>query len=222
MGRPKAGYRTKNGKRVPGVTTVIGRFADKGGLMWWAFDQGKAAERGEIESLYDKRDEAAASGTLAHDMIELHLAGKDQMEAVTDQSKEIIEKACKGFAAFELWAAQSRMEVIETEIPLVSEKYRFGGMPDAMIMMNGKLLIGDWKTGNKVYPDALIQVGGGYKILWEENHPSEKIEGFEIMRFSKEEADFAHFHFDQLDDAQEQFLLFLKAYELDKKIKKRI
>ena len=222
MGRPKAGYRLKDGTRVPGVTTIIGRFKDSGGLMWWAFEQGKAAERGEIESLYDKRDEAAESGTLAHDMIELYLRG-DQPDSVIkdDQSAEIVRKAWRGFNSFLKWADQTRMEVIATEESLVSEKYRFGGTPDAIMRANSKLLLGDWKTGNKLYPDMLIQLAA-YKQLWEENHPKDKIEGFEMMRFSKEEADFVHAHFDQLDDAWEMFLLYRKAYDLDKKLKKRI
>ena len=65
MPHPKQGYKTQDGKRAPGVTTIIGRFKDSGGLLWWAFEQGKAAERGEINSLYDKRDEAGDAGTLA-------------------------------------------------------------------------------------------------------------------------------------------------------------
>jgi len=64
MARPASGYRLKDGTRVPGVTTIIGRFKDSGGLLYWAFEQGQAAERGEISNLYDKRDEAADAGTL--------------------------------------------------------------------------------------------------------------------------------------------------------------
>ncbi len=64
MPHPKGGYKTQDGKRAPGVTTIIGRFKDSGGLLWWAFEQGKAAERGEINSLYDKRDEAGDADLL--------------------------------------------------------------------------------------------------------------------------------------------------------------
>ena len=76
MARPKGGYKNKDGKRVPGVTTIINRFKDSGGLMWWAFEQGKAAERGEIGSLYDKRDEAAEAGTIAHNLFEMFINGE--------------------------------------------------------------------------------------------------------------------------------------------------
>jgi len=76
MARPKAGYKDNDGKRVVGVTTAIGRFKESGGLLWWAFEQGKAAERGEINSLYDKRDEAAEAGTICHDLVEMHIKGE--------------------------------------------------------------------------------------------------------------------------------------------------
>ena len=54
MARPKDGYKNNEGKRVPGVTTIIGRFKDSGALMYWAFEQGKAYSRREISGLYDK------------------------------------------------------------------------------------------------------------------------------------------------------------------------
>ncbi len=76
MARPKGGYKNKEGQRVPGVTTIIGRFKDSGGLMFWACEQGKAIERGEIDKLYDKRDEAAEAGTIAHALVEMHISGE--------------------------------------------------------------------------------------------------------------------------------------------------
>ena len=75
MPHPKGGYKI-DGKKVPGVTTIIGRFKDSGALLWWAYGQGQAAERGEINSLYDKRDEAAESGTIAHELVRRYLKGE--------------------------------------------------------------------------------------------------------------------------------------------------
>lgn len=54
MPHPKSGYKV-DGKSVPGTTTIIGRFKDAGGLLYWACEQGRAIERGEIVNLYDKR-----------------------------------------------------------------------------------------------------------------------------------------------------------------------
>jgi hypothetical protein len=202
MPHPKGGYRI-DGKRVPGTTTPIGRFKDSGALLWWAFEQGKAAERGEISSLYDKRDESADAGT--------------------DYDIEIYNMALQGYENYLNWAENNRIVIMVQEIPLVSEKYRFGGCPDAIGHdSQNRLCLLDWKTSNGVYPDYLIQLAA-YGQLWDENNPDNPITGgFHLCRFSKEHADFAHHYWAELDDAWEQFKLFLKAYQLDKRLKKRV
>ncbi len=220
MARPKGGYKNAEGKRVPGVTTIIGRFKDSGGLMWWAFEQGKSAERGEINSLYDKRDEAAEAGTLAHSLVEASIRGEPTPE-LSHYPPEIVKQATQGYENYLRWADTTKMKVIEQEIPLVSEKYQFGGTPDA-IMVNDELCLGDWKTSNAIYQDHIIQLAA-YKILWEENYPERPITGgFHLCRFAKEHADFAHHFWAELDEAWEQFKLFRAAYDIDKRLKKRV
>lgn len=219
MPRPKAGYKLK-GRKVPGVTTIIGRFKDSSALLYWAFEQGKAAERGEIENLYDKRDEAADAGTLAHALVEAFI----NQGAVPEIPKnEIGEKANQGFQNYLTWQRNNRIQVIRQEEQFVSELYEFGGCPDAMgIDADGRLCILDWKTSNAVYQDYLIQIAA-YHQLWEENYPDKPVTGgFHLLRFSKDHADFAHHFWTELDDAWEQFKLFRKAYDLDKLLKKRV
>jgi len=62
-------YFTKSGVRVPGVTTVLNVIA-KPALIHWAWDLG-------IKNIDYKtfRDELADVGTLAHDMILMHIQG---------------------------------------------------------------------------------------------------------------------------------------------------
>jgi hypothetical protein len=220
MARPTFGYKNKAGMRVPGTTTIIGRFKDSGGLMFWAFEQGKAAERGEINKLYDRRDEAAEAGTLAHEMVEASIRHQPAPDT-SKYSPEVVKQAVQGFKNYCRWKDTTKMDIVEQETPLVSEEYQFGGTPDA-IMVKGELALGDWKTSNGVYPDYLIQLAA-YKQLWEENHPDRPITGgFHLCRFSKEHADFAHHFWSELDDAWEQFKLFRVAYDIDKKLKKRV
>jgi len=219
MAHPKGGYRI-NGKRVKGVTTVIGRFKDSGGLMYWAFNQGKAAERGEIEKLYDKRDEAAESGTLAHSMVEAQIKGEVFKEP-ENVSEAALSEARGAFGSYMTWANMTKLKIVEQEMPLVSEEYQFGGCPDAIGEINGELCLVDWKTSNGVYPDYLIQLAA-YKQLWEENNPDRPLTGgFHLCRFAKSHGDFAHHYYPDLSEAWEQFKLFLKAYEIDKELKKR-
>lgn len=220
MARPTKGYKNADGKRVVGVTTITGRFEDKGGLMWWAFEQGKAAERGEIDSLYDKRDEAASIGTLAHEMVEADI--NNEPFNADEYAPELIAKASRAFEAYKSWASASSLEVIAQEMPLVSEKYQYGGTPDAIGMVDGELCIVDWKTSKGIYPGMLCQVSA-YKQLWEENNPQDPITGgFHICRFDKETGDFAHHYYSELDDAWEMFKICRQAYELDKVLKKRV
>ena len=220
MPHPKGGYHLKDGTRAPGVTTIIGRFKDSGGLLYWACEQGKAIERGEISSLYDKRDAAGEAGTLAHALVEAYING-DKLPELPDN--EIGSQANQGFQNYLRWQEDNRIQVVKQEMQLVSEIYRFGGCPDAIGIDRRKMLcILDWKTSNGIYQDYLIQIAA-YRQLWEENNPDQPIAGgFHLLRFSKEHADFAHHYWNELDAAWEQFKLFRKAYDIDKILKKRV
>lgn len=221
MAHPKGGYRNKDGKKVPGVTTIIGRFKDSGGLMHWAFKQGQRAERGEIDKLYDERDKAGDSGTLAHSMVEAHIRGEDPPD-IKDIAHEISYPAGQAFKAYLTWANQSKLEIVEQEMPLVSEKYQFGGCPDAIGLIDNELCLVDWKTSSGIYPDYLIQLAA-YKHLYESNNPEKKLTGgFHLCRFAKANGDFSHHYYPNLDEAWEQFKLFRAAYDIDKQLKKRV
>jgi hypothetical protein len=219
MPHPRGGY-ILDGEKVPGVTTLIGRFKESGALLFWAFAQGKAAERGEINNLYDKRDEAASAGTLAHAMVEAHIKN-EPLPKLPDDS--IGKQAQQGYENYLHWQEDNRIHVLYQEEELVSKEYRFGGCPDAVgIDSRGNLCILDWKTSNGIYTDYLLQVAA-YKQLWEENHPDKPITGgFHLLRFSKDNADFAHHYWSELDDAWELFKLYRKAYDIDKTLKKRV
>lgn len=188
--------------------------------MYWACEQGKAIERGEINNLYDKRDAAAEAGTLAHSMVEAHIRG-EALPTTSMYPADVIKQAKQGYENYLNWAKVNKMEVVEQEVALVSEKYQFGGCLDC-ILVDGKRALGDWKTSNGIYQDHIIQVAA-YKVLWEENFPDKPITGgYHICRFAKEHADFAHHYWGELDDAWEQFKLFRAAFDIDKRLKKRV
>ena len=218
MPHPQQGYRI--GKtRVPGVTTIIGRFKESGALLHWAFKQGMAAERGEIKSLYDKRDEAAEAGTLAHEMVEAHIRGA---KLTYTASKDIVKQARAAFEAYLSWESMTKLKIVEQEMQLVSRRYRFGGTPDAIGKINGELCLIDWKSSSGIYRDYLLQLAA-YKYLWEENNPDRPLTGgFHICRFSKFHGDFEHRYFKELDRALNMFILLREAYEIDKELKQRV
>lgn len=215
MGRPYKGYEI-DGEKVPGVTTVLSRFKESGALMYWAWKQGT-----EGKDFRETKQAAADAGTLAHDMVEHDIYGQAFDLAGYDEST--ITKAQGAFSAYKEWKEQTNLQIAEAEVPLLSKRYKFGGTLDA-ILVQGKLALGDWKSSRAVYADMLLQLAA-YKILWEENFPDRPIlGGFHLLRFSKQEHEddpvhFSHHFWSQLDLAEQQFLLLLEAFKLDKRVK---
>jgi hypothetical protein len=106
----------------------------------------------------------------------------------------------------------TKLELRFCEVPLVSGTHRFGGTPDAVGEFDAKLVLLDWKTGNSVYADYLLQLAA-YKELWEENYPDHPITGgFHLCRFGKETGDFAHHYYPALDEAWEAFRYMRTLY----------
>jgi hypothetical protein len=222
MPTPKAGYFLKDGTKVPGTTTVIGRFKETGGLMHWAFKQGQSG----ASHLYEKAEEAADIGTCAHGMVERHISGvpADEIEIYAQDTlidSGMCDRARLAFGAYLAWAKNFQVEIIAQEILLVSELYKYGGTPDAIGLIDNKFTLLDWKTSNAVYSDYLIQLAA-YGNLWNENNPGSPITGgYHLLRFSKETGDFAHHYYADLTQEWEQFKDFRRCYERDKSIKKR-
>jgi hypothetical protein len=220
---PTAPYYLKDGSRVPGTTTIIQRFKESGGLMQWAFKQGQS---GALR-LYDEAEKAAEIGTVAHAMVEAFIDGKSEAECqqlARTLPPEAEPKVMSAFTAYKTWQSNFQVEIVCKEIHLVSEKYRYGGTPDAIGLVGAQLPILallDWKTSNGIYTDYLIQLAA-YKNLWEENFPERPLTGgSHLLRFAKEHGDFGHHYFADLGNAWRQFLLFREAYEIDKELKKR-
>ena len=58
---PPVIYKDHRGNRLPSVTSIIGRFKESGGLLYWANQQGL-----EGKTLDQARAEVTTPGTLAH------------------------------------------------------------------------------------------------------------------------------------------------------------
>lgn len=219
MPTPKAGYFLKDGTKVPGTTTVIGRFKDSGGLMHWAFKQGQSGKA----TLYEERDKAADIGTCAHAMVEAFIndGDADLDEILRTLPENDRAKAWSAFNAYRAWAKNFKVKIVEQEIMLVSEEYKYGGTLDAVGYVGKALCLLDWKTSSAVRTDYLVQLAA-YDNLWKENRPDKPITGgFHLLRFSKEFGDFAHHFYPNLDIAWRQFVLFREAYQNDKELKSR-
>lgn len=207
-------YKTKDGKRVPSVTTILGKAlkGDPGGLMHWAWKLGI-----EGKDYREERGKAANIGTIAHAMVDALLNGRDPyIEAIeTSETAENIAKAQNGFDAFqEWWDTSFDMKMIDTEVRMVSEVHRFGGTMDAVAWVGDTIIVLDWKTSKRLYPEYIAQVAA-YRLLWNEGNPA-KAEAASLVRFDKETAEFQHVALPKevLDAGEEAFLHARRIYDL--------
>ena len=175
-------YKNKDGKRIPGVTTVIGNLGwSKGGLMHWAWMEGI-----EGRDYKATRDKAADTGTIAHAMVEAQLKDISWRELVDLRGVEgeQIKQAEAAYNAFLEWANGAKFRLLKSEHLLVSELYQFGGQID-VAGIQGRRAIIDLKTSNAVYEDHKIQIAA-YSNLWDENYPDEPIEAHYILQLGKD------------------------------------
>lgn len=221
-GRP-ASYRLTDGTRVPGCTTITGRYKDGSGLLHWAWQQGI-----DGKDYRATRDNAGTAGTFAHELIdadiharepELGSAKSNGMDETT--YAEAVRRAMVAFGAYQDWRKAVALDVLWTEVPLISERHRYGGTLDAIARIGGKLALFDWKSSSRIYSDYIVQVSA-YRQLWEETHPDDKIEALHLVRVDKEFGGFAHHSWPiaVLDAGWEAFWLMRKLYDLDATLKR--
>lgn len=208
-GRPIQ-YRTKSGVRVPGVTTLLSKFKDPGGLLHWAWQCG-------VDGIdyRQKRDDAGDVGTLAHGMIEADIFGREQSENQHPAAARALE-------AFQSWRRNVKLEIIATEWPLVSELHSYGGTLDALGIVDGLIVLLDWKSSNRVYTEHVAQCAA-YRQLVRENS-QHQVSGAHLLRVGKELGDFSHHYLpsDALDMGWDRFLASKWLYETDAKLKKSL
>jgi hypothetical protein len=212
---PTQVYKANDGKRVPSVTTVLKELGwSSGGLMWWAHKIGLQG----IE-LNDARTKAADAGTVAHEMASCDITGKDPASALVGVDPEVAQTASASFASYQSWRRMSRLELVASEVAMISEKYRVGGTLDAIAMFDGGAGILDFKSSKDLYPDAIVQVAAYWK-LWEEANPDLPLSHFHVFRWSPE-GGFNHHSLSrsQVDAGWEVFQHARAIYDLKKKVK---
>ncbi len=159
MPTPKEGYFLKDGTKVPGTTTICGAYKDSGGLIHWAWSQGKQGL-----DYRETRDKAGNLGTSIHAQIEARLNEDGLLP----------------------WPGLTHIKVVAQEIQLVSETFRYGGTLDAVgIDSQGRHVLLDWKTSKDIYKNYQLQLAA-YTNVWNENCPGREISGGAyLVHFSK-------------------------------------
>ena len=209
-------YRLADGKIVPSVTTIIGRFKDSGALLYWANQQGLNGV-----TLNEAQRPAASAGTLAHKLVERYIKGGEPY-VLSEEERDVEGPAKAALKNFIKWQTQSKITFKHNEVRLVSERYRFGGTIDAIGVdeEDGTQVVIDFKTGS-IYGDHLMQTAA-YSLLWNENNPDDPVvDRVHILSFKRQEGDFTHACFDGLEKEIQAFLQIRKLYTDVKAIERR-
>lgn len=207
-------YRIKSGIIVPGVTTIIGQL-DKPALVYWANNLGLKGI-----SYRKALDQAANVGTIAHYLVECFF--KKEKPFLDEFTARDIQQAQVAFQNFKEWWASQDLNVIASEIRLVSEEYRYGGAIDCVAKAaDGNIVLLDIKTSKSIYPEMHYQLAA-YQYMWNENRPKQPIDRAFIIRLSKEDGSISFHAMGDLAIEWQIFLHLRDLYELrGRKDKKR-
>jgi hypothetical protein len=169
-------YFDEKGNSLPGVTTIL-QVLNKPALLNWAWKLG-------MEGIdYRKvRDTRAGIGTLAHDMIECELTGKE-LGNLDKYSVEDMEIALKCKKHFDDWRAkQVDFEVLDVELVLSGSKLGFGGTVDLYYRSGKKYILMDFKTSKACYDEHKAQQCA-YKLLLEEQ--GKKVDEIKLFQINE-------------------------------------
>ena len=172
-------YKNKEGKIIPGVTTITGQLGwNKQQLIKWSNNLGL---QGIDSTKYT--DDKAEIGTLAH-AICIHDLGGDKPD-YDNYSKEQIKQAENCVLSFFEWKKSVNIKPLFCEQPLVSEILQVGGTPDIYAVIDDNYVeCIDLKTGKGIYEEHMVQVAG-YAICLEEN--GFKVDKIRILNIPRSE-----------------------------------
>src|SRR5258706_9744366 len=119
-------------------------------------------------------------------MIEHYLKGSDVVMS------KVSDGATNAFGAFVTLFSTVRPGILASEQVIFSPTYRYAGTYDALLEIDGKRYIVDFKTTNAgrkapqgIYPEYFIQLGA-YALAREEEYPDEKIQGLMVVSVRKD------------------------------------
>jgi hypothetical protein len=217
MPRPKNGYVNAAGQPIPGTHDITGRYKEMGGLMNWAYSQGKKGV-----PLYQR--DALDIGTAVHRMAELDLRGATEREIERVpyemlQASIDIDKAWMAFRQFRDWRKEHEVRAIAFEESLVSEVHQYGGTIDIVALIDGTRGLLDFKTSKTardIYLDQRL-VMAAHGNLWTECHPElPLVGGYHLITLPKDGSKFGHHAFANLCPEWAMFTLQLDCWRIEK------
>lgn len=213
--KPTARYRYKlDGKAVPGATTFTkGGYPTSLGLVNWKIMEGSEYSCNKVFELLEKQkydedaqkqiireskdawkisaEEQAGIGTIVHDYAYLSSLKRDEeaLEMLSEhEGTPQWDKILNAVYKVDNFNKENKDEILHLETIVGSIAYQFAGRFDRLVLRNGLNILSDYKTSGDFYIDQFIQ-DGAYAIAIEE-WLGIKVDGFEVIRFGKEDGDF--------------------------------
>ncbi|KKN27710.1 hypothetical protein LCGC14_0861860 [marine sediment metagenome] len=203
-------YYSRQGDGLPGVTTVL-NILNKPFLVKWANNLGLQG----IDST-KFRDKMANIGTITHLMILTHLT-KGTLD-LTEYSQQDISTAENCMLSFLEWEKTHKLDPIIVEVPLASDTYGYGGTPDFIGLINGRLELMDFKTSKAIYAESAYQLAAYRQLAKEQGH---EVEHARILRIGRDENEgFEERLITRFDKEFQLFKHCLSIYNLQKEMKR--
>ncbi len=210
-------YHNSNGTRLPGVSTIVG-IMDKPALVKWANNLG-------LDGIDSTKyvDSLAAAGTLAHYLAECDLRGIEPEQGYLDEFCKVdMDLAENSMLKFYEWKKKHEIEVLGTEMQLVSEEHQCGGTCDIYANVDSVRTLVDIKTCKAIYgpEDSKWTQLAAYRMLLEEN--GHAVEDEYILRIGRNESEgFEYARSMKAELHRKRFLICRELYEVTKILKRK-
>lgn len=165
-------YVTDEGNYVPSVTTILDCYPKPPSFYDWLKKVGEEADT--------IRDEAGNRGSVVHKLTERFDDG-EEIQLIGESGN--IDYKLMEWAMFERYVEfrhRFPINIIHSELNLISSKLGYAGTLDRVIEFNGRLLIIDIKTSNSLYDHYWLQMAAYEKAL-AEVQPELKIDNYAVL-----------------------------------------
>lgn len=190
---------------VPRVTSILSDMLHEDYLMKWANYMGRIKHQDHIKYT----EKAANIGTIVHSAIEHYLKNISNTYLDSIDDKFTRDSCNNAFLSFKRWwsiISQHQYRILMQEQPLVCKYY--GGTLDALIEINGRIYIVDFKTSNHFNYKYYLQTAAYRRLLYYNYNII--IDGIIILRLSKINVSFEE---QVLDFSKNEDLIFINDCE---------
>jgi hypothetical protein len=157
-------------------------------------------------------DRAKNAGTIAHEWIQKYISAQINNDKIPTELPEN-EEAKNAINAFLKWVrSKEKIEWISTELIVGSKEHSLGGTIDWIAVIDGFLILGDWKTNKKLSRDVVLQMSAYWKMVDEMLEAGEKRpEKMLAVRLDKTTGDFEELEV-ELDEFYWESFLHLREF----------